>query len=130
MHLDGFQSKYTQAWDDLTRRVVPKVFPHGDECNPFINIADLISFMTNIKLGAQTSPERRKLTPENVRDIWNPYSFGVDTHYFDPSIQYKLAWRSEDLIDLKKYFARPMIYVMVDAALKEHLSPRKLKLRR
>lgn len=125
MHLDGFQSRYTEAWDDLTRRVTPKVFPHGDECNPFINIADLISFMTNIKLGAQVDLKRRKLTPENVRDVWNPYSFGVDTHYFDPSIQYKLAWRSEDLINLKKYYARPMIYVMVDNALKEPPKPQK-----
>lgn len=124
MHLDGFQSKYTQAWDDLTRRVEPKVFPHGDECNPFINIADLISFMTNIKLGAQKDPQRKRLYPDNVRDIWNPYSFGVDTHYFDPSIQYKLASRSEELINLKKYYARPMTYVMVESALKEPPKPK------
>lgn len=119
MQLDGFQSKYTEAWDDLCRRVTPKVFPHGDECNPFINIADLIAFMTNMKLGAQMIAEKRKLNPGNLADMWSDYSFEVDTHYFDASIQYKLAWRSDEMIDLGRYYTRPMTFVMVDPNLKE-----------
>ena len=128
MHLDGFQSRYTQAWDDLTKRVKPRVFPHGDECNPFINMADIISFLTNIKLGAQTEVEKKKLTPDNVRSVWSKYSFRVSAHFLDPDIQYKLKWRSDDLIDLKNFYARPMTYVIVDPALKEPPKPKKTEM--
>lgn len=119
MHLDGFRSKYTQAWDELIKKVPPKVFPHGDECNPFVNIADLIAFMTSIKLGAQTEKAMKKLNEENVQRVWSAYSFRVNVHYFDSAIQYKLAWRSDDLIDLNKYYVRPMTFALIDDELKE-----------
>ena len=44
LQLDGFSSRQTHAWNALISKATPKIFPHGDECDPYIMIADIIAY--------------------------------------------------------------------------------------
>lgn len=62
-HIDAFISKETMAWQALTKATSPKIYFKGDECNPFINCADLLAYMTDVKLFNR----RLKLEPHDLR---------------------------------------------------------------
>lgn len=111
--VDGFRGKQTTAWDDLTARTKPQVFPRGDECNPFIAFADLLAFLTDVKLWQQKDKERM-LYPENVKAVWDSYPFAVDVRYLDPEVKSKFSWYSNDLIDIGPYLKRPVIFFLAD----------------
>lgn len=109
--IDGFNGKRTQAWDDLLTRCTPKIYQHGDECNPFIATADIIAFLTDKKLW----DGYLKLTPENAITVWQGYAFKVETpHFLDVKILSKIKWYSDDHIVLNEFFARPMIFLKAD----------------
>ncbi len=111
MQLDGFYSKETEAWSDLLRQTKPKIFPHGDECNPYIMIADLIAYLTDVKLYIQHKNLRR----ENLKEIWEPYGFQVESHFLDFDVSGKYKWNSEQMIDTTPYIAHPVIYLLADS---------------
>jgi hypothetical protein len=108
--LDGFNSKETQAWNYLIAKTKPKIFPHGDECNPYIMIADIIAYLTDAKLYGQ----KLKLKRENLQKIWEPYGFEVDSHFLDYETHAVYGWNSEDQIDTAPYLAHPMTFLLVD----------------
>ncbi len=111
IHVDGFNSKWTPAWSDLCKQPIPpKVFPHGDECNPFVNAADLFAFLTDAKL--YTS--KLKLLPPDVEKIWSNYKFKVEVHFLDDKVLSKYSWKTEDHIDVTEYLARPMTFLLID----------------
>jgi hypothetical protein len=108
--LDGFNSRETQAWNYLIAMTKPKIFPHGDECNPYIMIADIFAYLTDAKLYGQ----KLKLTRENLQKIWEPYDFEVDSHFLDYESSPVYGWHSEDPIDIAPYLAHPMTFLLVD----------------
>jgi len=108
--IDGFHGKRTPAWDDIVAKTSPKIYPHGDECNPFISTADIISFLTNKKL----YDNYLHLTPENIKQVWNGYSFSTDIHFLDKNILSKIRWYSDEHIDLSSYYARPVVFLKAD----------------
>ncbi len=109
--VDGFNGKRTPAWDDLLARCVPKIYQHGDECNPFIATADIIAFLSDKKLW----DGYLKLTPENLVEVWKGYTFNVETpHFLDDKILSKVKWYTDDHIDLTEFYARPMIFLKAD----------------
>lgn len=110
LQLDGFGSKQTSAWKELISKVTPKIFPHGDECNPYIMLADIVAYLTDAKLYNQ----KKGLRPENLKEIWKNYGFQVDSHFLDINTQPLYKWHSEEPIDLTPYLARPMIFLLVD----------------
>jgi hypothetical protein len=110
LHLDSFSSKRTYAWEDLTSIIKPRIFPHGDECNPYIMIADLIAYLTDAKLYNQ----KLKLEPSSLQGIWESYGFPVETHFLDVSSVAKYRWYSEDPIDTTPYLAHPLVFLLVD----------------
>lgn len=110
LHLDSFNSKQTYAWADLTAIAKPTIFPHGDECNPHIAIADIIAYLTDAKLYNQ----KLKLQPEDLQRIWEQYGFQVETRYLDINTFSKYRWHSDDLIDITPYLARPIVFLLVD----------------
>src|SRR5439155_2415073 len=112
----GFESKQTESWEDVTRRTTPKVFPHGDECNPYINLADIIAFLTNIKLSS--SREHRELRPDNVKAVWESYSFQREVRFLDERLIDKIKWRTKEAIDAGPYLARPMVFLLLDDILR------------
>lgn len=109
IHIDGFTSKLTSAWDDLAPRG-PKIFPHGDECNPYICCADMIAFLTDVKL----YKSKLRLTPDNVKAVWAGYPFQVDVRYLDVGTESKYAWYADQDIEIEDYLARPMVFLLVD----------------
>jgi|GEM_PF-661095 len=108
--LDGFNSKETQAWNYLLAKTKPKIFPHGDECNPYIMMADIIAYLTDAKLYRQKLPLKR----ENLQLVWEPYGFDVDSHFLDYDTHAVYGWHSEDPIDIAPFLAHPMVFLLVD----------------
>jgi len=108
--IDGFQGKRTPAWDDITSKLSPIIYVHGDECNPFISIADIIAFLTDKKLYDNFF----HLEPRYIEEVWKPYSFKTDTHFIDRRILSKIKWYSNEPIDLTSYYARPIIFLKAD----------------
>lgn len=118
--LDGFRSKNTIAWDELSSWCKPTVFSHGDECNPFISLADIVAFLTDVRLyqrkpGPTEDPMLyRGLRPGNVDEIWENAGFGVDCRFLDKNMLSKISWYSNDLIELSSILARPVVFFLVD----------------
>ena len=110
LQLDGFNSKTTHAWNALLAKAKPKIFPHGDECNPYIMIADLIAYLTDAKLYSQ----KLGLRKENLQKIWEPYGFQVESHFLDNDTVPYYGWNSDDPIDTTPYLAHPLVFLLVD----------------
>lgn len=108
--IDSFKSKSTQAWSDLTKRIQPRIFIRGDECNPFICFADLVAFLTDCKLYSHYL----KLSFENLVKVYEGYPFDVKVHWFDKEMLSKIKWYDDSLIDFSKYLARPITYLLID----------------
>ena len=117
VQLDNFNSKQTYAWADLISIVKPKIFPHGDECNPYIMVADIIAYLTDAKLYIQ----KLKLEPKSLQKIWEPYGFQIEMHFLDASSVAKYRWYSDDPINLTPYLAHPLVFLLVDEL--ERLQP-------
>lgn len=114
-HIDGIgSSKRTTAWDDLISKS-PKIFPHGDECNPYISCADILASLTDVKLYSFGL----KLQPDHVKAVWKDYPFQTDVHYLDVGTESKYCWYSEDPIDVENYLARPMLFFVFDELIDE-----------
>lgn len=111
IYLDGFNSKMTYAWSDLLTKTKVKIFPHGDECNPYIMIADNIAFLTDAKLYIQ----RKDLRREHLQEIWEPYGFHVESHFLDYDGVGRYGWHSEQMIDTTPYLAHPIIFLLADS---------------
>ena len=109
-HIDSFRSKRTKAWDRLIGSVSPKIFWRGDECNPFIACADLLAFLTDVKLYNQ----RLKLEPNDIKKIWSDYSFDVTVNFYDKKSLHVYSWSDNENIDIIPYIARPTIFLAVD----------------
>jgi hypothetical protein len=90
--------------------VKPKIFPHGDECNPYIMIADIIAYLTDSKLYIQ----KLKLEPHSLQKIWEDYGFETETHFLDANSVAKYRWYSDDPIDLTPYLVHPLLFLLVD----------------
>lgn len=114
-HIDGFVSKETKSWEKLVGRVRPKVFWKGDECNPFIACADILAFLTDIKLRRRRLPLRR----DSITDVWADHAFRTTVHYVDRKGITIHAWHSEESIDPWPYVARPTIFLSMDSMPRE-----------
>ncbi len=110
IQLEGFNSKMTHAWNDLLSKTTPKIFPHGDECNPYIMIADFVAYLTDAKLYSQ----KLGLRKENLQKIWEPYGFEVESHFLDINTVPHYGWHSEDPVNITPYLVHPMVFLLVD----------------
>jgi hypothetical protein len=120
IHLDGFRAKKSIAWDEFIDKTRPKIFPHGDECNCYISMADIIAFLTDVRLyqrdpGPANDPMLyRGLRPKNVQDIWKNNGVEIECHFIDHSQVSKIAWYSNDHIDITHFLARPTVFFLAD----------------
>lgn len=110
IHIDGFRGKECQAWNDLVKRCKPIIFPHGDECNCFISIADIIAFVTDHRLYQNYV----KLNEDGIQKIWSGNGIEISHHYIDPKRISKISWYSEFLIETSHLLSRPIVYFMAD----------------
>ena len=109
IRIDSFVSKQTRAWDIL-EKLKPKVYWRGDECDATIACADLLAFLTDTKLYSSYL----KLEPDNVRKVWEPYSFDVDVFTYGYSNLWSYAWYSNKLINIDPYLAKPTVFLSID----------------
>jgi len=106
----NFSSKLTKAWQDLTEHTVPKIFPKGDECNPFISVADMFAYLTEKKLW----DAKLWLEPDNIQKVWDDYKFEVEVRFLDANVLSKYRWFSQEPIETVNYLARPMVFLDIE----------------
>lgn len=109
-YIDAFRSKYTLAWENITKYTSPRIYLRGDECNPFISCADIIAFLTDVKLYDQ----RLRLEPNDIRKAWNAYSFKTDVRFFDEKSLYVYSWKTDELINYLPFLVKPTVFLSVD----------------
>lgn len=109
IRIDSFTSKPTRAWDALAKHR-PRVYWKGDECDATIACADLLAFLTDAKLYSS----RLKLEPDNVREVWEPYSFDVDVSVYGHGNLWSYAWYSNKPVDIGPYLAKPTVFLSID----------------
>lgn len=114
--IDSFRYKKMPAWDKLVDETDPRVYPHGDECNPFIALADIIAFLTDVKMYSRGEEDYsfRRLTPDNINEVWDEYEFNTDTWFLDKKGLGLYAWKRDELIDLEPYIKRPIVFFIAD----------------
>lgn len=110
LYMDAFRSRHTKAWDMITKALAPRVFMRGDECNPFISCADIVAFLTDVKL----YKARLRLEPHDIMKVWGGYGFETTVHFFDGRSMPYYTWKSDDMIDFSRYLARPVVFLAVD----------------
>ena len=109
IRIDSFTSKQTRAWDTLAEHR-PRVYWRGDECDAAIACADLLAFLTDAKLYAS----RLRLDPDNVRRVWEPYSFDVGVSVYGHGNLWSYAWYSNKPVDVGPYVAKPTVFLSID----------------
>lgn len=114
-HIDGFVSKQTRAWKNLVGKVDPMVFWRGDECNPFIACADLVAFLTDVKLRRKHLPLNR----DSIADVWSGHSFRTAAHYASRDGITIQAWYNEEIIHVWPYVARPTVFLAMDDTVRD-----------
>jgi hypothetical protein len=107
--IDAFTSKETTAWRELTRSSKISVVSHGDETHPLISYADIIAFLTDIKLYSN----KWGLTTQALENIWKGV-FDVSSTYIDVSFIHKIKWLNEEMIDIKKHMLKPTVFFISD----------------
>jgi len=110
LYMDAFRSRHTKAWKMITDALSPRVFMRGDECNPFISCADIVAFLTDVKL----YKAHRRLEPHDIREVWSGYGFETTVRFFDGRNMPYYTWRSDDMIDFSGYLARPVVFLAID----------------
>ena len=109
IRIDSFVSKQTRAWDIL-EKLKPRVYWRGDECDAAIACADMLAFLTDAKLYSAYL----KLEPDNVRMVWEPYSFDIDVSVYGRSNLWSYAWYSKNPINIYPYLAKPTVFLAID----------------
>lgn len=111
VRIDNFQGKTNQAWAELVSQSDSiRVIPWGDECDPFICMADIFCYLTDKRLGR----ERLQLRPENVKKVWDTLvPFEVSGAYLDERFLPSIKWTDNVPLKIQRYFPR-MTYLLVD----------------
>lgn len=110
IHIDAFRGKESPAWNDLIKKTKPIAFLHGDECNCYISMADIIAFVTDHRLYQRYL----KLNEDGIKQIWGGSGVEISSHYIDPKRISKISWHSESLIETSHLLSRPIVYFMAD----------------
>lgn len=67
----------------------PTVVVHGDDVDPLISFADLVAFMTDVKLYC-ADKNHRILKPENIEYVWRDV-FDVEVRFIDRNALHKIT---------------------------------------
>ena len=115
MMMDSFESKRTRAWDRLVDADI-EVYPHGDECNPLVCMADLMCFIVNFKLYGRATYEERKLDLRNVYEVLSEFSFLSTVHRFDDSTKEAYVHYNYRQIDYMDKVKHPVTYLIYNSS--------------
>jgi hypothetical protein len=110
IYIDAFRSKQTAAWDKVMSESKPSIFFRGDECNPLISCADMLAFLTDAKLYGRYL----KLEPGNLKKVWEDYDFITTSLFLDDKTLGLYSWKTNTMIDFRKYLARPTLFLLID----------------
>jgi hypothetical protein len=110
VRLDHFQGKTNWAWEELLAGVDQiTVTPWGDECDPFICMADIFCYLSDKRLGEK----HLHLRPENVSTVWQDVPFPVKGYFMDERFLSEVRWTNNKPLHLHKYYPS-MTYLLID----------------
>jgi len=107
--LDNFEGEVTNAWNELLAHHDVKIFPGGDQCNPLISSADIVTKYVDEYL----SLNRMNLNEDNIKaalqsvNIQNPHVFYVGHGHLNDIVP-----RVQKSINCQDYYSRPMTFVV------------------
>lgn len=110
IYIDAFSSKNTMAWLELKNHD-PLIYPHGDECNLPISIADLFAYVTDRKL----SKLRLKLSDKGINEVWKLFDFEIEIRRLTQRQLEMYRWFNYDEVNWIEYQARPILFLDLDA---------------
>lgn len=132
MLLDYFEYEVTEGWNALIERVKPKIYYHGDKCNPFISLADNLAMLVDVRLYRFYKNKLREfyednlampvddrlyrkkigLSGENIVKAFEDIDVNVLASPIDlRHLKYVSPYRNQK-IDTVPYIARPLIIVI------------------
>ncbi|MGP8159216.1 MAG: hypothetical protein ACLPWO_06405, partial [Thermoplasmata archaeon] len=125
LEIDHFQGKPSVAWEELSSSGRPMtIVPKGDECSPFICVADIIAYLTDKGLHAMYKwTGKGKLFPDQVKELWKGKPFSVRAGYLDQDVFPDIAPISASPIYLHRWYPSPTTYLLVDQGLLTDLHP-------
>jgi len=106
IHIDSFSSRTTLAWQELKNKN-PLIFPHGDECNIGISLADAIAYVTDVRLDRT----RKRLEPDNIDNVWKAFAFTTETRFLTYNNIAFYRWFDYTQISWEEYQARPILFI-------------------
>ena len=111
VRIDNFQGKTNLAWAELASQSDSiRIIPWGDECDPFICMADIFCYLTDKRLGREKLP----LRPENVKKVWDTLvPFEVSDAYLDERLLSLIKWTDNVPLNLQRYYPH-MTYLLID----------------
>lgn len=107
--IDAFSSKETYAWRNLSESSELTVVSHGDKVHPMISYADLVAYMTDIKLYR----DRLSLKKPDLESIWRGV-FSVETTYIDITSISSVRWLNDNHINYLPYLQKPTVFFIAD----------------
>lgn len=109
--IDSFSSLTTLAWHELSNKHPLKIYPHGDECNLAISLADAIAYVTDRRLDRR----RLRLDPDSIDEVWHGLNIKTETRFLtqDDLIYYR--WYDYNPVDWKMHQARPILFMDAQA---------------
>lgn len=119
--LDYFEYEVSNAWSNLISKMPPKIYYHGDECNPFIATADIFALLVDVrlyrkKLGLCNDGITKAFTDVNIKATPSP----IDVRHLSNIVPYR-----NQKIDTTPYIARPVIFIIPETT--ELMRPRAVR---
>ncbi|MGE0014929.1 MAG: hypothetical protein AB7S83_01910 [Candidatus Methanomethylophilaceae archaeon] len=107
--VDAFSSKETYAWRDISKLSDLVVVSHGDEVHPLVSYADIVAFMTDVKLYVS----KKRLTKQSLEEVWEDV-FSSEANYIDASSLRSIRWLNENQVDYSPYLQKPTLFFISD----------------
>lgn len=106
--LDYFEYEVSNAWRTLINKIRPRIYYHGDECNPFIATADMLALLVDVrlyrkKLGLCDDGITKAFADVNIKVTPSP----IDVRHLSNIVPYR-----NQKIDTTPYIARPVIFII------------------
>ena len=111
VRIDAFSSKQTMAWSELISKCRPTYYYRGDEVDPLICFADILAFATDRLLYRN----KMKLEPNNLGKLWDKFGFEVSSWIVGKGNAHKVAWVSDEMIDVMPFVRRPVVFILRDS---------------
>jgi hypothetical protein len=113
--LDSFEGEVTNSWNELKRNHVIKIYMRGDQCNPLIASADLVTRFVDEILALR----RLKLDGNGIEELLEEYgNERVYLYYIGQSDLIDIVPALDEPIPIYKYLHQPSVFLLSEGIIK------------